>query len=36
MIESGLTLNASAAYIANQQNIFFTEDFVDVAPVTDQ
>lgn len=35
MIESGLTLNASAAYIANQQNIFFTEDFVDVAPVTD-
>jgi hypothetical protein len=33
MTENGLTLNASAAYIADKQNIFITEDFVEVAPV---
>ncbi len=33
MTENGLTLNASSAYIADKQNIFITEDFVEVAPV---
>jgi hypothetical protein len=33
MTESGLTLNASSAYIAEKQNIFITEDFVEVTPV---
>jgi hypothetical protein len=33
MTESGLTLNASSAYIADKQNIFITEDFVEVSPV---
>jgi hypothetical protein len=33
MTENGLTLNASSAYIADKQNIFITEDFVEIAPV---
>ncbi len=33
MTENGLTLNASSAYIADKQNIFITEDFVEVAHV---
>jgi hypothetical protein len=33
MTENGLTLNASSAYIADKQNIFITEDFVEVAPI---
>jgi hypothetical protein len=33
MTDSGLTLNASSAYIADKQNIFITEDFVEVTPV---
>ena len=33
MTENGLTLNASSAYIADRQNIFITDDFVEVAPV---
>jgi hypothetical protein len=33
MTENGLTLNASSAYIADKQNIFITEDFVEVTPV---
>jgi hypothetical protein len=33
MTESGLTLNASSAYIADKQNIFITDDFVEVTPV---
>jgi len=33
MTESGLTLNASSAYIADKQNIFIGDDFVEVAPV---
>ncbi|HET7015377.1 MAG TPA: hypothetical protein VFI65_15780 [Streptosporangiaceae bacterium] len=35
MTESGLTLNASSAYIADKLNIFITEDFVDVTPIPD-
>ena len=33
MTENGLTLNASSAYIADRQNIFITDNFVEVAPV---
>jgi hypothetical protein len=35
MIESGLTLNTSSAYIADNMNIFVSEDFVEVTPVPD-
>jgi hypothetical protein len=37
MTDSGLTLNASRAYFANEQNIFITEDFVEITsvPVSD-